>query len=213
MCPKSVWSGPVSSGQYTSLRAVWWKRIQATGVWSQWSAVLTFPVSRSGVWNSVNSNTLNSSSSQVPCDRSLAVIFLASSAVCGSNLDVSVSFVKASHIAVSISSPTGSSVSGFLALPLVVFLSSGREILSWKAVFPFECSFVLSFWLASCLKYSVTVSILPAPKSIVVILVPVSLSVSTGQSDLSGINFVLRGRLWIGVSVRFASSNCHESVW
>ena len=123
---------PVSSGKYSSLCAVWWKRIQATGVWSQWSAVLTFPVSGSGVWNSASSNTLDSSSSQVPCDSSLAVIFLASSAVCGSNLDASVSFVKASRVAVSISSPTGPSVSGFLALPLIVFLSGGTEILSWK---------------------------------------------------------------------------------
>ena len=145
MCPKSVWSGLVSSGKYSSLRAVWWERIQATGVWSQWSAVLTFPVSGSGVWNSASSNILNSSSSQVLWDSSLAVIFLASSAECGSNLDASVPFVKASRVAVSFSSPTGSSVSGFLALPLVVFPSSGREILSWKTVFPFQCSFVLFF--------------------------------------------------------------------
>ena len=148
MCPKSVWSGPVSSGRYSSLHAVWWKHIQATGVWSQWSAVLTFPVSGSGVWNSASSNTLNSSSSQVPCDSSLAVIFLASSAVCGSNLDASVSFAKASSVAVFISPPTGPQALQCLVSLLFLWLYfSAAEEKSWvkdRLSFPvFLRSFIL----------------------------------------------------------------------
>ena len=72
----------------------------------------------------VTLSTLHHHKCHVTAVWSLAVLFPVSSTVSGSNLDASVSFVKASRVAVSISSPPDSSASGFLALPWVVFLSS-----------------------------------------------------------------------------------------